>query len=582
MASESRIGAGRLGLALGAALAAAGVAAYAPDASAAHKPAAHHAAPGCGGDNGGITLSPGFCATVFADDLGHLRHLAFGPGGVLYANTWSGQYYANSPAPAGGFLIALKDTNGDGKADQVTRFGQTQAEGDKGGVGVAVYKGYVYAEANDKIVRYAIGAGGVPAGRPETVLSGMPLDGNHPMHPFIIDAQGRIFVDMGSATNACQVQDRQPGSPGQTPCVEKETRGGTWLYDANKLGQVFSSKERYASGIRNGEGFAFDGAGRLFVTQHGRDQLLQNSPKLYPDARRATDLPAEEVVQVVRGADYGWPECYYDQFQNKLVLAPEYGGDGGKAVGVCARRNGPVAAFPGHWAPNDMAVYKATAFPAPYRGGAFIAFHGSWNRAPAPQAGYNVVYQPLAGGKAAGRYVVFANGFAGGKLDPGAARYRPAGLAVGPDGALYIADDVKGRIWKVSYKGPAGATAIAAASSGSPAAAPSAPAPGHALRVPPGSTQAQVQAGERLFKAQTCTGCHGADAKGSPLGPSLAAGKWVWSDGSLAGIRRTIDKGVPTPKAFRSAMPPKGGAQLTDTQLDEVAAYVWAVGHTGG
>ncbi len=152
---------------------------------------------------------------------------------------------------------------------------------------------------------------------------------------------------------------------------------------------------------------------------------------------------------------------------------------------------------------------------------------------------------------------------------------------MGPDGALYIADDVKGRIWKVTYRG-AGAAAIAAAATPGAPAAPPARAPEHALRVPPGVSQAQVQAGERLFKAQTCTGCHGADARGTPLGPSLATGKWVWSDGSLAGIRNTIDKGVPTPKTFRSAMPPKGGAQLSESQLSEVAAYVWAVGHSGG
>ena len=86
-------------------------------------------------------------------------------------------------------------------------------------------------------------------------------------------------------------------------------------------------------------------------------------------------------MELVQGADYGWPECYFDQFQGKLVLAPEYGGDG-KTVGLCATRTGPVAAFPGHWAPNDLAIYLGDKFPAGYRGGAFIAFEGSWNRAP--------------------------------------------------------------------------------------------------------------------------------------------------------------------------------------------------------
>src|SRR5208283_6083805 len=85
------------------------------------------------------------------------------------------------------------------------------------------------------------------------------------------------------------------------------------------------------------------------------------------------------------------------------------------------------------------------------RGGAFIAFHGSWNRAPYPQEGYNVVFQPLADGKPSGKFVVFADGFAGAIKEPGAAAHRPAGLAVGPDGALYISDDAHGTIWRVVY-----------------------------------------------------------------------------------------------------------------------------------
>ncbi|MEI9892297.1 MAG: hypothetical protein WDN45_19175 [Caulobacteraceae bacterium] len=193
----------------------AGVAATAVGLVALGHPAARAAdAPaGCSGDNGGLSLSPGFCASVVADNLGHLRHLALGADGTIYANTWSGQYYVGSPPPAGGFLVAIKP-KGDAKAD-IARFGQTAADGVAGGTGVAVYKGYVYAEVNDKIVRYKLPAGGsVPEGKtPEVVLSGMPLGGNHPMHPFVIDPKGQIFVDMGTATNACQGEegDRKPG-----------------------------------------------------------------------------------------------------------------------------------------------------------------------------------------------------------------------------------------------------------------------------------------------------------------------------------------------------------------------------------
>jgi glucose/arabinose dehydrogenase/cytochrome c5 len=446
---------------------------------------------------------------------------------------------------------------------------------------VGVYHGMIYAEERDKIIRYHLAPGQiVPTGAPEVVLSGLPTTGDHNMHPFLIDPAGRLFVDLGTATNACQPRNRVPGIPGANPCVEKQTRGGIWLYDANKLGQTFSAAERYASGIRNAEGLSLDAEGRFFATQHGRDQLIDNWPKLYPDKAHTVELPAEELVRVEAGADYGWPDCYYDNFQKKLVLAPEYGGDGGKTVGVCADRHAPVAAFPAHWAPNDMTIYKARAFPAPYRGGAFIAFHGSWNRAPAAQDGFNVVYQPLRGGKAAGDFIVFADGFAGPGKASGRAVYRPMGLAVAPDGALYIADDVKGRIWRVTYQGDPKIASVTGAPKPEMAAAATT-ASAKPLPVPPGSSADEVAAGGRLFRANACGGCHGTDATGSPVGPNLTTGTWLWSDGSLAGISDIIAKGVPAPKNYRSAMPPMGGAQFSPADLKAVSAYVWAVGHQG-
>jgi glucose/arabinose dehydrogenase/cytochrome c5 len=539
----------------------------------------------CKGDNGGLTLSPGFCATVFADNLGHVRHMVVAPDGTIYANSWSGRYFLNAPpAPPGAFLIALKDTKGDGRADVNQRFGPSPDKGGAGGSGIAFYRGAIYAEEKDRILRYPLTPGSlVPAGEPQIVVSGLPLTGDHPMHPFVIGANGDLFVDLGSISNACQAENRMKGAPGASPCVEKETRGGVWRYDANKTGQVFSPKERFASGIRNGEGFAFDAAGQLYATQHGRDQLYQRWPQLYTPEQGA-DLPAEEIVKVTAGADYGWPECYYDQNQKKLVLAPEYGGDGGKTVGLCAQRIGPVAAFPGHWAPNDLAIYSGTKFPDGYRGGAFIAFHGSWNRAPLPQAGYNVVFQPLpADGKAAGPYVVFAEGFAGAHKEPGRAIYRPTGLAVAPDGALFIADDVRGRIWRVTYNGN-GSDKVAAAAA--PAVAPRAAGRKINLPTPPGATAAQVALGDRIYHGQasngTCTGCHGSDALGTPQGPPLNWDRWMWSDGSLAGISDIIQKGVLKPKRYQGAMPPYGGSPLSKEDLAAVTAYVWAVSHADG
>jgi glucose/arabinose dehydrogenase/mono/diheme cytochrome c family protein len=534
----------------------------------------------CGGDNGGLTLAPGFCASIFADKLGHVRHMIVAADGTLYANTWSGDYYPGAPPPAGGYLLALRDTKNAGKADFIRRFGNTPKNGGKGGTGIYLYNGDLYAEEGQQILRYVLPVGtAVPAGKPQVVVTGLPITGDHPMHPFIIDRKGNLFVDLGTETNSCQKANRIPKSPGINPCIEKLTRGGTWRFDANGTNQMFSPSQRYASGIRNGEGYAFDKAGDLFVTQHGRDQLFQNWPAFY-NANQSAELPAEELLLLKRGADYGWPECYFDQLQGKLVLAPEYGGDGGKTVGVCAKRTPPVAAFPGHWGPDDLAIYRGSKFPFGYRDGAFIAFHGSWNRAPRPQAGYTIVFQPLKDGKAAGHYVVFANGFAGGHIDPDEAAFRPAGLAEAPDGSLYVSDDIHGRIWKITYKGSGNDAVANAPEVTILATTDRSTVP---LPVPPGATADQVALGKSIFHGGiedgTCSGCHGVNAGGSQQGPPLNKGSWLWSDGSLAGLTKTIREGVPHPKKYQGVMPPLGGAPLSSSDLSAVAAYVWAVGH---
>jgi glucose/arabinose dehydrogenase len=190
--------------------------------------------------------------------------------------------------------------------------------------------------------------------------------------------------------------------------------------------------------------------GSLWTTQHGRDQLSQNWPALYTEAKSA-ETPAEELFHVAKGDDFGWPYCYYDWQLARKMLAPEYGGDG-KSSGRCAALKSNVAAFPGHWAPNALVFSASSSFPSHYRDGVFIAFHGSWNRAPLPQAGFNVVFQPLRDGRASGPYEVFADGFAP-KNGATGAIHRPTGLAFGPDGSLYVADDAGGRLYRIMYTG---------------------------------------------------------------------------------------------------------------------------------
>ncbi len=291
-----------------------------------------------------------------------------------------------------------------------------------------------------------------------------------------------------------------------------------------------------------------------------------------------------------QGDNFGWPQGYYDDKQDKLVMAPEYGGNGGEKVGICADDKGPVATFPAHWAPNDLLLYDGKDFPNYYEGGAFIAFHGSWNRAPSAQGGYNVVFQPLNDGKASEQYVVFARGFAKGHKDPGKAVHRPSGLAVGPDGALYISDDQHGRIWRVTYHGDRSAgveaapSATSAALSSTETAKAEPPEGVHPdagktanLPTPPGQSARQVALGASVFRRKTCAGCHGADAKGTPLGPDLTDGKWLWADGTVPSIAKVIKTGVPHPKNYRSGMLPMGGAELKPSQVLALADYVWAL-----
>jgi glucose/arabinose dehydrogenase len=282
------------------------------------------------------------------------------------------------------------------------------------------------------------------------VVADLPLSRPHHDKGIAFDGKGSVFVNVGAPSNACQPQDRRPKVAGQDPCPLLEQTGGIWRFDENKLGQKQADGTRYATGLRQMPGLAWhDGA--LFTAMNGRDQL----DTLWPDLFKAEDnveRPSEALYRVTPNANFGWPYCFHDFAQNKLLLNPEYGGDG-KTVGRCAEFAAPVATFPAHWAPVDLMFYTGTQFPAHYRGGAFIAFHGSWNRSPMPQDGYNVTFQPFSAGKPSGKYEVFADGFAGKSplMRPNEAVARADGVAQGPDGSLYISESQKGKIWRVMY-----------------------------------------------------------------------------------------------------------------------------------
>ena len=391
--------------------------------------------PGCAPDNVGLKLQPGFCALLVAESVGPARHLVVLENGDLLV----------AVAGQSGGVRLLRDTTGDGKADIVRSFGVG------GGTGIAFAGEYLYFATNDAVVRWhwQIGALDPPTSGPDTVVSGLTNRRQHAAKSIVIGSDGQLYVNIGVPSNSCQVHDRTLESPGQDPCPLLDIAGGIWRFDPRRSGQTQQDGLRFATGLRNAVALAVDpGTGSVFAAQHGRDQLAEHWPKFYNDTMSA-ELPAEVVFRLAAGGDYGWPYCYYDWRRRQTVLQPEYGGDG-KTVGRCESTPRPVVAFPGHWAPEGMAFYNGRRFPTKYRGGLFIAFHGSWNRAPLPQAGYKVVFVPIARGAASGAAEVFADGFAGQEMTPGGAHYRPMGLAVGPDGSLYVtSDQAPGAVFRI-------------------------------------------------------------------------------------------------------------------------------------
>jgi glucose/arabinose dehydrogenase len=396
----------------------------------------------CDPDNGGLTLPRGFCAVVVARDLGRARHIAVRPNGDLYVAI------NNAPGVTGA-VVALRDTDGDGRADVQERFGPT------GGNGVTWGGGNLYFAPDDRVIRYQFeGHNLLPTGDGDVVVSRLPDTDDHPRKTVVLDGKGGMFVNIASGSNSCQVEDRTDLSPGIDPCPELPVRAGVWHFSATATGQTQSSGTRFATELRNMTALAINNAdGKLYGVQHGRDQLFDNWSNLFT-ARDDALLPAEELFVIERGKKYGWPYCYYDGIRNKKVLAPEYGGDG-KIVGRCAERERPVADYPAHWAPLGMLFYTGKQFPERYRGGLFIAWHGSrFDPALQPAGpGYVVTFDRWGNGKPNGNFETFADGFAGGNPTPTGAAHRPVGVTQGLDGSLFISDDVAGWIWRVFYVG---------------------------------------------------------------------------------------------------------------------------------
>ena len=390
--------------------------------------------------NAGLKLPDHFSAVAFADSLGRARHIVASKKGLLYIKL--------SRLVNGKGILRLKDTNGDGRVDNIKSFCNYA------GTGITIKDGYLYASSDDDVFRYKLDENDevINPDSPEKIITGLLNRQQHNTKSLVLDDKGNIYVNIGAPSNSCQVVERSPGSKGKDPCPILDSAAGIWQFRADKLNQSYGQGVRYATGLRNVVGLDWNTEiNELFVVQHGRDQL-----DMFPEyftAQQNAIRPSEEMFMVKKGANCGWPYCYFDLVENKKVLAPEYGGDG-KKTGRCEGMEQPVVAFPAHVAPNALLFYTGDMFPEKYKHGAFVAFHGSWNRSPEKQEGFYVAFVPFKNGKPSGPWEIFADGFAGVEtvMSPREAKHRPCGLAQGPDGALYVSDDVRGKIYRIAYK----------------------------------------------------------------------------------------------------------------------------------
>lgn len=425
--------------------------------------------------NAGLKLPAGFTAVKISEGIGRARHITVSSQGTIF--------YKSSKLVNGKGIFRLKDLNGDGKFENVSGFGKYI------GTGIAIKNGYLYASSDEEVFRYKLNDKDevINPDQTEKIITGLINRHQHESKSIAFDNDGNIYVNIGAYSNVCQEQDRTLHSKGRMPCPVLDSAGGIWQFKADKLNQTYADGIRYATGLRNVVGLDWNTqTNSLFVMQHGRDQLHDNWPEFF-DTKQSAELPAECMYELHKGSNCGWPFIYYDPMQHKKMLGPEYGGDGKKSWDEYLKEstNGgavivnyhldktslindmddarkvydktiqdPVIAFPAHMAPNALLFYTGNQFPEKYKNGAFIAFHGSWNRAPEPQKGYCVVFVPFKNGKPAGEWEIFADNFAGGEqfISPNKAQHRPCGLAQGPDGSLYVSDDVKGAVYKISYK----------------------------------------------------------------------------------------------------------------------------------
>ncbi|MEO8415498.1 MAG: PQQ-dependent sugar dehydrogenase [Ginsengibacter sp.] len=380
-----------------------------------------------------LKLQAGFSATIVADTLGPVRHLVVNSNGDIFIKLKS--------LKNGKGIYFLGDTDKDGSVDSISGFA------DYPGTGIAIKNGYLYSASDSGVCRYKLNEKEevLSPDAPEIIVRGLVDKKRDNSKSIAIDNEDNLYITVGSYSDACRQEGSGKGIPG---CPLLDSVGGIWEFKTNKLNQSYSDAVHYAIGVKNAVGIAWNGnTNSLFATQHGRGAFDDKFPQYYT-AKQSAELPAETLYELPRGSNAGWPFIYYDQFQKKKMLAPEYGGDGKMTGGD--QYIDPVVAFPAHLAPDDLLFYTGNMFPEKYRNGAFIAFHG---QSPELKKGYLVAFVPFKDGKPSGDWEIFADNFAGEDLKnpTGPIQYRPTGLAQGPDGSLYVSDDLKGTIFRIAY-----------------------------------------------------------------------------------------------------------------------------------
>lgn len=504
-------------------------------------------------DNGGLTLPPGFRALIVADNLtagrkignsgDQLRFIAVNKNGDLYAKT------------AQGGIFALRDNDGDGRFEEKHEFGSG------GGTGIAVRGDWLYHSSNSAVYRYKLTPGElVPTGAQETVVEGLPDDHQHNAKSFAFGGDGLLYVESGSSSNSYGNPDRAYNPPGTIPLDPTEflkTHGGFWRFDPDKLNQKQSDGFHFSTGHRHVLAISWNRAANSFyVTQMGRDQLNVVAPEYY-DALDNAERVSEVMHRLTEGVNLGWPYTYWDPIKKARMMSPEFGGDNRKRAEP-GKYPDPDVAFPAHWAPLQMSFYYGEQFPQKYRGGAFIAFHGSWNRAPRPQDGFNIGFAPFdEKGNALGTYEIFA-------ANAGPKRYRMGGVAVAPDGSLYISETDAGRIWRILYTGET-STGAATSTATLPVAAAMTPEEAATARLP-----------GRVVYEQYCAPCHMIDGSGAgQLQPALVGSAVVAGDANrlIAVVLRGPAAVLPADRPkYENIMP--AFDLLPDTQVADLLTYL--------